>query len=432
MRLRAAAVVSFALLAVLLCAGCSNDADNGNTDAAFQQELVDAATEAASESMPTGDMAPEFEREVEELDEEQTAAIERSIAEYTPTRGVSLFKNKAKKYYYREKVSRDVRVVYDAIVELCNTPKDTNRRITVYFDKSYATQDVWDIVDLAEEAVCCDHPELFWIYNGLEGWTGASVPHSDNGRYDRAYIYLSKPYANYEKEMKAFNKAVDTFMKTIDTKQSKANIALQIHDKICKWATYDMKVKNGNKADLGHTAYGVLVKDGYGKKHGAVCAGYAFAYLYLLQQVGIEATVITGFAGDDMKHGERHQWNAVKLGGDWYEVDITWNDQVDLKEWARDYLDRGGRYDVYEHMLWAASDSQYKRKLRHYLYNVTTMTIEHYNPGDDYNYYFSDGYWVYFLGSSIHVRDNDYKKGQKFASELMKKAPNAKGTRYAY
>ena len=65
------------------------------------------------------------------------------------------------------------------------------------------------------------------------------------------------------------------------------------------------------------TIYGALVK---GK---ALCEGYAKAFSYLCNLAGIENVIVTG--GTDVPH----MWNMVKLGGNWYHVDVTWDDADD-------------------------------------------------------------------------------------------------------
>ena len=80
------------------------------------------------------------------------------------------------------------------------------------------------------------------------------------------------------------------------------------HDGLMLAAVYDAS------SPLGQSAYSALV---HGK---TVCAGYARAYQYLLQQLGIPCYYCTGYAGED------HAWNIVKLDGDYYNVDVTWDD----------------------------------------------------------------------------------------------------------
>ena len=52
----------------------------------------------------------------------------------------------------------------------------------------------------------------------------------------------------------------------------------------------------------------------------SVCAGYARAFQYIMQQLGIPTYYCTGYSG------ENHAWNIVKLYNDYYNVDTTWDD----------------------------------------------------------------------------------------------------------
>lgn len=45
--------------------------------------------------------------------------------------------------------------------------------------------------------------------------------------------------------------------------------------------------------------------------------------MLLLEAAGVEARYISGEAGDEL-----HAWNLVKLDGEWYHLDTTWNDPV--------------------------------------------------------------------------------------------------------
>ena len=67
----------------------------------------------------------------------------------------------------------------------------------------------------------------------------------------------------------------------------------------------------GNEND----AYGALVD---GK---AVCEGYARAFQLLCNKANIDCVLLSGTADSD-----NHAWNGVKISGDWYQIDVTWND----------------------------------------------------------------------------------------------------------
>ncbi len=59
----------------------------------------------------------------------------------------------------------------------------------------------------------------------------------------------------------------------------------------------------------------------------AVCQGYAEAFKLCMDILGIECIMVTGEAGS-----ESHAWNAVKLDGEWYMIDVTWDDPVPDEE----------------------------------------------------------------------------------------------------
>ena len=57
----------------------------------------------------------------------------------------------------------------------------------------------------------------------------------------------------------------------------------------------------------------------------AVCQGYAVAFYVFMKELGIPCTLLTGTANNGSGM-ENHAWNAVKINGEWYFVDVTWDD----------------------------------------------------------------------------------------------------------
>lgn len=70
-----------------------------------------------------------------------------------------------------------------------------------------------------------------------------------------------------------------------------------------------------NKMLSYHTAYGVVM-DGVG-----VCQSYSLAYNILCRKAGIECINV-------YSNGIGHMWNMVKIGGEWYNVDVTYDDPI--------------------------------------------------------------------------------------------------------
>ena len=64
------------------------------------------------------------------------------------------------------------------------------------------------------------------------------------------------------------------------------------------------------------TPYGGLVN------HTAVCLGYATTFQLLMDLAGVECITVIGAAYSSR---EDHGWNMVRLNGNWYCVDVTWD-----------------------------------------------------------------------------------------------------------
>lgn len=93
---------------------------------------------------------------------------------------------------------------------------------------------------------------------------------------------------------------------------------ITLHDYLAVNCAYDkenLDLGVDKVPDKSHSTYGVFA-DGT-----AVCDGYALAYKYLLNKQGIECHMVTSTA-------MAHAWNMVVLDGEYYQVDVTWDDPV--------------------------------------------------------------------------------------------------------
>ena len=80
-----------------------------------------------------------------------------------------------------------------------------------------------------------------------------------------------------------------------------------IHDYLIRNCESDTEDEYAN------TIYGTLVR----KK--ALCEGYSKTFSYLCNRLGIENVIVTG------KTNVPHMWNMVKVDGNWYHIDVTWD-----------------------------------------------------------------------------------------------------------
>ncbi len=152
------------------------------------------------------------------------------------------------------------------------------------------------------EAVYNDHPELFWLDGGY------SCKYLGNGSCVEITLKYNDTSTYLEDARQDFQMYARRILSGAEGLGSDSEKEQYIHDKLMEMVEYDPN------ASLNQSAYSALV-------HGwSVCAGYARAYQFLMQQLGIPCYYCTGYAGED------HAWNIVKINGDYYNVDVTWDD----------------------------------------------------------------------------------------------------------
>ena len=162
-------------------------------------------------------------------------------------------------------------------------------------------------VKTAFEAVIGDHPEMFWLE------TGYSSKYLTNGQCVEIDLKYNSTADDLESAKQRFDAAAQNLITGAASLDSNYEKEKYVHDALASAVTYDLT------ADMNQSAYSALVN---GK---SVCAGYARAYQYLLQQLGIPCYYCTGYSGGD------HAWNIVKLEDGYYNVDVTWDDAAAIR-----------------------------------------------------------------------------------------------------
>lgn len=120
----------------------------------------------------------------------------------------------------------------------------------------------------------------------------------------------------------ALEKAREVHAQLVTEGMSEYDQVKAFHDYLVNFNTYE------ETGDRSHSAVGALVD---GK---TVCEGYMEAFDLLCYLSNIECLQISGYA-----HSEDHGWNKVKIDGNWYNIDITWDDPVHYKPILRyDYF----------------------------------------------------------------------------------------------
>ena len=195
-----------------------------------------------------------------------------------------------------------------------------------------------------------------------------------------------------------------------------------IHDYMC-WT---------NEYDLSLSHYGikcVLLE------HTSVCNGYALTFAMFMDMLGIENDRIISYQLD-------HTWNAVKLEGDWYLIDVTNDDYCDFGECPdyRYFMLPAQYFDSYE-----ATDYCSVNNVDELIPDPATMAAygmkmianeNYYTEGDDdgqqeelYDSIFDainklkkyDIFTVYYNGTLSHVNNYDtvYTHYRKYYDDIV-------------
>ena len=159
-----------------------------------------------------------------------------------------------------------------------------------------------DDVMSAAFAAFLDHPEYFWLETSL------TYKYTEDGRCVQVILDFNDLTEDFDRAKALFDESAGAIMDAAAALGSEYDREKYVHDAIIDLTSYD------ENADYNQSAYSALVTGA------TVCAGYARAFQYIMNELGIETYYCSGYS-----NGE-HAWNIVGLDGGYYNVDLTWDD----------------------------------------------------------------------------------------------------------
>ena len=165
--------------------------------------------------------------------------------------------------------------------------------------------------------------EDWYFFYSMYGKTNVKTKYNPKKtKGDKTYIesvtftvtYRENPALEYDVE----NFTTDWVNNNIDPGETDLSKVTKIHDFIVTKNQYN----RGDSRDIsgGYSIYhptSIL----YG--NGGVCNAYATLFDKLATKAGLSVRYATGYS---KKTGEPHIWNMVKVDGNWYNIDTTWDD----------------------------------------------------------------------------------------------------------
>ena len=176
-----------------------------------------------------------------------------------------------------------------------------------------------DLFDIAYHCYKADYPQHFWVDNGYYYSISGDKVHTVSLKYSVEKSQLATLKSQVEaKKNKLFE--------DISPRIGETEVETELHNRLILANTYDTTLKASHTHDL----YGALVNGT------SVCDGYTKAFQYLLYCAGIQCVTVSG-VGLSGESYENHAWNVVRLNGDYYCVDATWDDPT-FADGRKDYV----------------------------------------------------------------------------------------------
>ena len=213
-------------------------------------------------------------------------------------------------------------------------------RVPVLFpegDDDEITDHLLRQVELAIDVIRREKPEIFWLSLGSYNieWSG-----SRESRIGALTVYLS--YCHTPREVERLSGEMRELAKILvaAAPNPPAESLAFFHDWIVENTAYATYIAE-RRASMRGYEYGFNI-DGVFVKGSAVCEGYTKAFKLLCDLAGIPCRIVYGIAD-----GENHSWNYVQLDGNWYLVDVTWDDPVSEQDLLlHEYFLKGSESEI--------------------------------------------------------------------------------------
>ncbi len=191
---------------------------------------------------------------------------------------------------------------------------------------------------------------------------------------------------DYEQVEFVRNYAYEHYLSKVQKDWTDLEKVVFIHDQLAVDFQYDVRLFDENEyMNVARDIYGMFTD-----KQG-VCQAYSNTFMYLMQELGIECKLVASDASN-------HEWNVVKLGKDWYHVDVTQDDPI---------------YTISEDGF---SDLAGKIKHEYFLRSDTGIYDKNLDNGAHYD-------WYYLDGENVTCDSDKFAKDYDFADALTAFVP---------
>ena len=232
-----------------------------------------------------------------------------------------------------------------------------------------------------------NHPDLFYVSKYFEYGTS-------NGRVVEVYPDYTMSGSTLTTARAVYEQKLNEIMSLVDPNWSELEKILFFNDYLVTHFAYDTTYNN-------YDAYSFLT-EGTG-----VCQAYYLTCKALLDK----CLISSGYGRSD---NANHVWNLVKIGNDWYHMDVTWNDPLydnyDIFGYA------GHTYFLFSTQAMLSNPkteerTDWKTNLESLEWCNDTRYDDLYWKTVDAPYAYVNGQWYYFADQEIYVTSDPTKIG---------------------
>ena len=151
-------------------------------------------------------------------------------------------------------------------------------------------------------SIVYNHPKMYFVstgcrytYNPITNTVATVLPQ-----------YFETDTEVIDQTMQSIDEATEEVMMYLDESMTDFEKIMAVHDYMVLHYDYDYTYSN----------YDITIMT---TKTG-VCMSYAFAFKHIMNELGIECLYVS--SDKEMNHA----WNLVNLDGEWYHIDLTWDD----------------------------------------------------------------------------------------------------------
>lgn len=114
---------------------------------------------------------------------------------------------------------------------------------------------------------------------------------------------------------------IDTIKKSILDQCTDKSVYEQLKI-VHNWIIDNIRYDESTSRENTHNIYGALIETT------CVCEGYAKAFKYIIDDLGINNILVSGSATNTEGTTELHAWNYICIDDNWYAIDVTWDDPI--------------------------------------------------------------------------------------------------------